>query len=78
LYKGDGAPLPTRTSTGLPARPSGASGGRPNKGGQGRKTWWWRVWVGLVGRSRFGTEWMNRVNDRLSELAALHHHVGKS
>jgi hypothetical protein len=72
LYKGDGAPLSTRTISGLPPGPSGVSGGPSNGSGKGRrgKTWWWKVWIGLVGRSRFGkaTGWMNRINERLSEL----------
>jgi hypothetical protein len=70
LYKGDGAPLPTRTISGLPAGPSGVP--RPGGGGKGvkgRKTWWWRLWVGLVGRSKFGVGWMNKINERLSELS---------
>lgn len=70
LYKGDGAAnLPTRTVNGLPATPSSAAGRAGSTRAQAlRRTWIRKLWIGLVGKSKFGVGWMNKINDRLSEL----------
>ncbi|ORY32245.1 Alpha/Beta hydrolase protein [Naematelia encephala] len=63
LYKGDGAPRPTRTASALGPSPSG----RVGVGAQGkRRAWLWRLWVSLVGRRAVG--WMGKVNDKLQHF----------
>ena len=75
LYKGDGAhpPLPgTRTSTAYSPLKSagvgagGAAGAGFSAAARRKRTWLWRLWVIIAGRSRTTIGWMGKINDRLS------------
>jgi hypothetical protein len=64
LYKGDGAaPLPSRAfgaSAPLPSARVGSSA-------RTKRTWAWRLWIALVGRSRWTFGLAGKLNHRLSE-----------
>ncbi|GFZ46234.1 hypothetical protein JCM24511_04481 [Saitozyma sp. JCM 24511] len=71
LYKGDGSvphphPLqsPSRTVSAAGPLPSGRISGAARK----RRLWAWRIWVALVGRSRWSVGWADKLNARLKHL----------
>jgi hypothetical protein len=77
LYKGDGNgsvphphPLqsPSRTISAVGPLPSGRISGAARK----RRLWAWRIWVALVGRSRWSVGWADKLNARLSECRGIH------
>lgn len=76
LYKGDGSvphphPLqsPSRTVSAAGPLPSGRISGAARK----RRLWAWRIWVALVGRSRWSVGWADKLNARLSECRVQGH-----
>jgi hypothetical protein len=71
LYKGDGAHPPlaaTGTSTAYsPLASAGARSGLAAVARRRKRTWLWRLWVIIAGRSRTTVGWVSKINDRLSE-----------
>ncbi|KAK8869902.1 hypothetical protein IAR55_000470 [Kwoniella newhampshirensis] len=68
LYKGDGGLRPTPTSSSIGPGPSGrvTNAGANGRGGPGKGSWIWRLWVAVVGRRAVG--YMGKINERLKHF----------